>query len=119
MHPFRVLIVEDHEGTRKALRGIFLRRGYCVDTATTVAEALERLDPAPSCIVLDLMLPDGKGETILEKVRQENLPSRVAVCTGSLDSSRLAAVQRLKPQALLHKPVDFNELCRACDCPTR
>jgi DNA-binding response OmpR family regulator len=111
----RVLIVEDHEPTRRALRGLFRVRGYEVSTAGTVAEALASLDPPPSCIVLDLMLPDGRGEEVLRRVREAEMPTCVAVCTGVDDSARLKAIQRLRPDVFLVKPVDVDAILKTCE----
>ncbi len=113
--PKRVLIVEDHDATRRALRGIFRVRGYDVATAATLTEALRLLDPPPDCIVLDLMLPDGRGEDLLRTVREANLPTTVTVCTGIEDLARLRGVERLRPDALLVKPVDVDTLFATCE----
>ena len=84
--------------------------------AATVAEGLDLLDPPPDCLVLDLMLPDGGGEAILRKVREDDLPTRVvAVTTGSNDPARLAVVKELNPDVLLSKPIDPSVLLRVCE----
>ena len=115
MAGLRVLIVEDDTPTRVALQTIFARRGWQVATAATVTEGLARLEPAPDCIVLDLVLPDGGGEAVLRKVRSENLPTRmVAVATGTNDPSHLAVVRELDPDILLFKPLDSEVLFRVC-----
>jgi len=115
MHGLRVLVVEDDPPTRSALRSIFSRQGWQVATAATVDEGLACLDPAPDCIVLDLVLPDGGGEAILRKVRADSIPTRmVAVATGTNDPNRLAVVRNLEPDILLFKPLDSDVLCRVC-----
>src|SRR5690349_13176265 len=65
-----LLIVEDHQATRRSLAALFRRSGWDVAEATNVAEGLAKLDPPPDFIVLDLMLPDGGGEVVLERVRE-------------------------------------------------
>ncbi|MEO6809838.1 MAG: response regulator [Isosphaeraceae bacterium] len=116
--PHRLLLVEDHPATRNVLRRLLTMRGWDVLEATTIAEGLARLDPPPECLVLDLMLPDGDGETILRKVRDDCLPTRVVVNTGTHDPDRLSAVSELKPEALLQKPIDIEQLCQVCEVPT-
>jgi two-component system response regulator RegA len=97
--------------TYEALRTIFQARGWAVSIATTVAEALAELDlGAPEAIVLDLMLPDGEGVMILQQVRQRGLDCRVVVTTGTSDPERLEAARQFKPLAVLHKPVDVEQL---------
>jgi DNA-binding response OmpR family regulator len=115
MAPKRMLIVEDREGTRRALRGIFRPEGYELLTAATLAVGLALLDPPPCWIILDLMLSDGPGEDLLRTLRATGHPSRVVVCTGNSDPARLDAVRRLRPDASLQKPVDVGDLTGACE----
>lgn len=110
----RLLLVEDDRTTYTALQAIFQRRGWEVVVATSMAEAMRALEEGlPDAIVLDLMLPDGSGEAVLERVRQLNLPTRVVVTTGCYDPATLNAVEAMRPAALLHKPIDLGELCRS------
>ena len=117
----RMLVVEDHDGTRTAVQVIFTRLGWHVSTARTVAEGLARLDsdPEPCCLLLDLDLPDGGGEAVLARVREKGLRTRVAVATGSMDLPRLRAVADLEPDLLLAKPITtadiWDGLCRVCE----
>ena len=83
----RLLVVDDDAATRWALRAIFTRRGWQVIVAENVAEGIAALDPAPRCVILDLNLPDGGGETILRTISARGLSSRVAV----LSQGRLSA----------------------------
>lgn len=115
--PHRLLLVEDHPATRNVLRRLLTMRGWDVLEATSIAEGLAGLDPPPECLVLDLMLPDGDGETILRKIRDDRLPTRVVVNTGTHDPDRLSAVSELKPEALLQKPIDIEQLCQVCKTP--
>lgn len=114
-----MLVVDDHAGTRNALRGLFRRQGYCLREAGTVAEGLASLDPAPHCIILDLMLPDGGGEEILRKVREAALPTWVIVCTGTPDTGRLAGLNHWRPDALFYKPIDIRDFFSVCEVVRR
>jgi len=108
-----VVVVEDDRATRDALRSLFGRMGYAVDTATTVADGFCLLDPPPDYLVLDLMLPQGDGADLLRYIRSHHLPTRVAVTTGMSDPERLEAVSGLGPDGLLQKPIQVEDLCRA------
>jgi DNA-binding NtrC family response regulator len=109
-----LLVVEDDLATRTALAGIFSRMGWFVRLAETQREGLAWLDAnEPCCLVLDLELPDGRGEAVLEKLRAKGLRTHVAVCTGSMDRNRLDALTRLEPDALLTKPVKLEDIWRA------
>lgn len=109
-----LLVVEDDPITRKALQRYFQIKGWEVRVASTVAEGLTLLDPPPDCVILDLMLPDQGGEAVLRKIRDDRLPTRVAVCTGSSDRDRLDLVAGMRPDALLIKPIAVADLCVVC-----
>jgi ActR/RegA family two-component response regulator len=106
------LIVEDDGLVRRVWHEIFDRRGWDVTAANTVAGGLALLEPAPDYLILDLSLPDGCGETILHKVREDNLKTRVTVMTGVDDAARLGRVRQLRPDALLRKPIDVADVWR-------
>lgn len=110
----RVLLVEDDRATYTALRGILTLRGWDVVVATTLAEARPVLGGnALSAVILDLMLPDGNGEEILDELRAANGNIPVAVTTGVSDAARLAAVHKKNPTALLQKPIVLAQLLKA------
>ena len=108
----RVLLVEDERAARQALAALLRHYGYDVLSAATVEEGLRQAESNPEFILLDLMLPDGGGERVLEYVRERRLGSQVTVITGSNDPDRLAALARFAPKAVLRKPVDFSEILK-------
>jgi DNA-binding response OmpR family regulator len=104
----RLLLVEDDAASRNALRYLMLRRGFEVDAVVTVAEALHSLSAtAPQIIILDLMLPDGSGLEVLRAARAGGEKIKVAVVTGVNDPAQLRQVDDLKPDCILHKPLDL------------
>lgn len=111
MHGKRwVLLVEDDRATYSALRLLLAHNGWQVRVATTLAEARELLALQPQWMILDLMLPDGSGEDLLREIRGGNMPIRVAVTTAARDPAVLQAVMDLRPDALLQKPIEPDEL---------
>ena len=108
----RVLLVEDDLVTASALSTILTRRGFEVLHAATVADALTLLDVAPEAVILDLMLPDGDGSAVLQRLRATGAHTRVVVTTAVGDSDRLAAVRAMNPDVLLQKPIDLASLLR-------
>ena len=110
----RLLVVDDDFYTRQALHNLFSRKGWQVGLASTVAEGLSRLDLAPDCIILDLNLPDGGGESVLREARRRLPRTVVAVCSGSTDLAQLAEVRLLRPELMLCKPVDMVPIEQLC-----
>ena len=115
MRDKRILIIDADTPARERLRRHFARRGWSVALAGTVAEARAGLDPPPHCLLLELTLSDGPGEAILRQVVEEHLPTRVLLCTGASDPVRLARATRLGPEAVFGKPIDLEEVVRACE----
>jgi len=111
----RILIIYTESPDRERLRRQFSVRGWSVALPATVAEARSRLDPPPHCILLELALGDDPGETIMRQLVEDDLPTRVILCTRSSDPVRLARAARLGPEAVFGKPIDFEEVVRACE----
>jgi CheY-like chemotaxis protein len=93
---------------------LLARAGRVVIATSTVTEALEALNRGPRCIVLDLDLPDGRGEAVLRHVRERGLAVPVVVCSACGSEERLDTVRALGPAALLRKPIDVRDVLRAC-----
>lgn len=108
----KLLIVEDDESLREVWAIVFGRRGWAVASASTAAEGLALLDPPPDYLILDLMLPDEGGESILRRIRDTGLNTRVAVTTGTDDAERLRVVKSLHPEALFEKPINLADVWR-------
>ena len=61
-----ILLVEDHEPTRVALRNLLTRRAYRVRTAGNIAEALDiSASDKFDFIISDIGLPDGNGNHLM------------------------------------------------------
>jgi PAS domain S-box-containing protein len=68
----RVLLVEDHDSTRKTLARLLERRGYAVTSAATCEEAKRHAQRDEfDFVVSDIGLPDGDGAELMRELRQE------------------------------------------------
>lgn len=84
--PLRVFLVEDHVVVRQGLRHLLEHQsGLAVcGEAATVAEATSH--PAePDVVVIDLVLPDGKGHDVVSRVR-ERWPSAALLVLTMVDN---------------------------------
>jgi two-component system response regulator QseB len=108
-HPtHRILIVEDDPMTLRLLSAMLRAWGHEVSTAATLHAGLNQVDRATH-LILDLMLPDGNGVRILERIRAKGLAVKVAVITAESGTALLEA-GRYQPDLVLQKPVDVNKL---------
>jgi two-component system, OmpR family, KDP operon response regulator KdpE len=80
----RVLVVDDEPQIVRGLKIILRSAGYAVEAAETKEEALAALAVhPPDALVLDLVLPDGRGNEVCEQVRQwSRLPILVLSAVG-------------------------------------
>jgi CheY-like chemotaxis protein len=102
----RVLVVEDDPFAARMLGRLLASRGLCqVVHATTVAEALELLQPPPDWVILDMQLPDGLGLAVLQAVREAHLPTRVIVSSSTRDTHLIAAFAAYRPDVIITKPL--------------
>lgn len=105
-----LLVVEDDRVSRDALRVLARHMGFEVHLAADLREAtLYLLEKIPDVLILDLMLPDGHGSTLLAAVRKRGLATKVAVVTAITDQTELHKVLSLSPDALFGKPIDVND----------
>lgn len=70
---------------------------------------MKSLSPPPQWILLDLMLPDGSGVSVIRKVKSDRLPSRVCVVTGCA-TDLLAEARSAGADHAFVKPLDVERL---------
>jgi len=82
--PQRVLVVDDEPHIVRGLKVILRGAGYAVEAAATKDEALAALAARPpDAMVLDLVLPDGRGVDLCAEVRRwTRLPILVLSAVG-------------------------------------
>src|SRR5207302_1183465 len=70
----RILLVEDHHDTARAMRRLLAAEGYEVATATDVATGLQLAEEQTFDLLLsDLALPDGSGLDLMQSLRARGL----------------------------------------------
>ena len=66
----RVLVIDDEESIRRALKSILSARKYEVSLAATAAEGIDTaIETNPELVVLDLALPDMDGQDVFKELR--------------------------------------------------
>ncbi|HRY42619.1 MAG TPA: sigma-54 dependent transcriptional regulator [Thermoanaerobaculia bacterium] len=102
----KVLIVDDEPVVREVLRTVLSRAGYATSEAATAAEGLALFaDPAVDLVLLDLMLPDRPGLSLLPELREKRPDVPVVVVTAY--SSVESAIVAMKEGAFHYVPKPF------------
>ena len=107
----RVLLIEDDTVLGAAVRDQIAADGHSVDWATRLDTAGEYLDVAAyDLILLDLMLPDGRGQPFLRALRKRGAVTPVIILTA-LDqiSDRIEGLNAGADDYMV-KPFDLSEL---------
>ena len=103
----RALVVDDDRPTRLALTELVAEEGFTAIAAGSLREARAcMLQASPDVVLLDLMLPDGKGLDLIADLHARNGHAEVVVITGH--ATLESAVEALRRGACdyLTKPVD-------------
>ncbi|MCQ0094213.1 response regulator transcription factor [Roseovarius sp. M141] len=107
----RVLLIEDDTVLGAAVRDQIAADGHSIDWATRLDAASEYLDVAAyDLILLDLMLPDGRGQPFLRALRKRGDVTPVIILTA-LDqiSDRIEGLNAGADDYMI-KPFDLSEL---------
>ena len=82
---YQILVVDDEPALRMMVQEILTRAGYAVCLAGSCREALtQRAQVHPDAILLDVMLPDGDGFSLLGQLRRVGGPgAALSGCRGS------------------------------------
>ena len=121
-----IAVVDDDPSVRGGLDRLIRSLGWKAETFASAQEFLDhpRTEP-PSCLVLDLQLPDLSGLDLQKRMAEVGLEIPIVFLTGH--GNIPASVQAMKAGAVefLTKPVDEQDLLRAiqeaieCDRRTR
>ena len=108
--PLRILLVEDHDDTARALVRLLSTRKHQVEVASSVAAAAEAVSArAFDLLICDIGLPDGTGFEIVQRIRKTSATPVLAL-SGFGNTDDLAKAKAAGFDAHLTKPVNFQRL---------
>jgi DNA-binding response OmpR family regulator len=108
-----VLIVEDDPRIASFLDKGLRAEGYVTTVATNAVEAnafSEALEGDLSLVLLDLGLPDGSGDSVLQRLRQRRSDVSIIILTARTDVSDKVRGLDLGANDYVTKPFVFEEL---------
>ncbi len=107
----QVFVVDDDESVLKSLRRLLKSSGFAVETHTSPLGFLEAVSPdSPSCVVLDLSMPDMDGMSVHKAIVEREWPCGVVILTGHGDIPSSVEAMKLGAVDFLTKPVDEADL---------
>jgi len=106
-----VLIVDDEEGIRETLSGIFEDEGYVVNTAGSGEEALRMVkEQTPDLILLDVWLPGIDGIETLREIRALHGEPSVIMISGHGSIEAAVKATRIGAYDFLEKPLSLERV---------
>ena len=110
-----ILLVEDEEQQRFALRLLFESEGYSVLDAESAEDAYEHLKKeSPTVVVTDVKLTGMDGITFFEDVRKDPRFQRIpfVFITGYNDPAAISELEKLDSVAYVTKPYNLDDLLK-------
>ncbi len=79
----KILIIEDDNGMQEVISQSLIKARYVVETASTLDEARSKLLLYEyDCVLLDIMLPDGNGLSLLKELADKKINRNVIILSA-------------------------------------
>jgi CheY-like chemotaxis protein len=105
----RVLLVDDNPHAQRMGTEILAQEGYDVRGVTDGAAVFDGLrEFAPDLVLADIAMPEHSGYEICERIKSDPALEHVKVVllVGALESLNKEEAQRVRADAVLHKPLE-------------
>lgn len=107
----KILIVEDEPALRELIQSSLEKERYVVETAGDFKTAERKIEDYDyDCILLDIMLPDGNGLTLLEQLKKAHKRENVIIISAKDSLEDKVAGLELGADDYLPKPFHLAEL---------
>lgn len=114
----RILIAEDNAEIRALVSSILVEEGHKVSVAQNGQQALDMmLEDAPDVLVLDIMMPQMDGYTVLKEIKSSGIRDtmKILILTAKTSESDWVRGYKLGADGYITKPFDIDELTGAID----
>jgi putative nucleotidyltransferase with HDIG domain len=112
--PISILVVDDEEPIRNALKKFLTQQGYDVSTAASGDEALKALQRQKiACVLLDVRMPGRSGIDLVPQIIEIEPTVAILMLTAVNDATTAALCMQRGAMDYLTKPIDLSDLARA------
>ncbi len=114
-HHLSALIIEDSPTLSHLLQNAFVSEGYRADVAHSLQEVADIYTGVPYDVaIIDYHLPDGLGDTLLERFHTERPDCACIMMTGDLEPELSVNWMKRGAAAYVHKPFNSEYLLELC-----
>ena len=119
MDPIKLLIVDDEEDIREILQFNLENEGYVIETVSSGEEALEKLTPEHSLILLDVMMEGISGFQVADRIRKMNIQTPIIFLTARGSENDLLTGFSVGADDYISKPFSIKEVIARVKAITR
>ncbi len=105
--PLSILVVDDDNVVRLTLEQALVKAGYCVETAASGAEALERITAETSAVLLDVIMPGMDGFETCRRIKHQHPEIPVIILTASDDLEAVDNAFLIGADDFVNKPINL------------
>lgn len=113
----KILIVEDEKDILKRLSMFLSEHNFNIIVASSIDEVYEKTDASIDLALLDINLPDGKGDELIKYFKERDI--RIIITTVKNDSNYIAEALDNGVDDYITKPFDLNVLRARVDATLR
>lgn len=113
----KILIVEDEKDILKRLSMFLSEHNFNIIAASSIDEVYEKTDASIDLALLDINLPDGKGDELIKYFKERDI--RIIITTVKNDSNYIAKALDNGVDDYITKPFDLNVLRARVDATLR
>jgi len=106
----KILIVDDEIDFLELMKVRLEANGYEVVTANNGKEALEKFrNDKPAAILLDIMMPEMDGLSVLKQIREQDAVLPVFIVTAFSNEDRIKAAGKMNATGFIIKTQDLSK----------
>lgn len=110
----KILVVDDEETVCRSIKKILSRKGYEVDNALNVEDAVKKINQTSfDLVITDLMMPKTNGIELMQIIRDHYPELEVIMITGYASIESAVKATKLGASSYLPKPFTPDELAEA------
>ena len=110
MNTRKLLVVDDEGDICDFMKNFFQERGYTVATALSGDDAIASVKKdKPDALLLDIMMPEMDGLTVLKKIRSEDARIPIFITTAFSNEERIKIAGRYNATGFIVKTQDLGK----------
>lgn len=105
-----IYVVEDNDDIRELVQYLLESEGYEIEAFANVSDFEQRFELVkPDALVLDIMLPDGNGMDLCNKIKATPATQNMPILLMSANTNAIYINKKTTADEFISKPFDIDE----------